>query len=115
MQNLTKFLEFHSKVRPNSAALVYENHAISYRELYKRALSMAGWLQEQSIDADTVVALLMKNSPAFLEIVFALSHIGAVVLPLNYRLAAAEIAYITDHSGAVMLMCDDEFLSLIHI
>ena len=110
MQNLTKFLEFHSKVRPNSAALVYENHAISYRELYKRALSMAGWLQEQSIDADTVVALLMKNSPAFLEIVFALSHIGAVVLPLNYRLAAAEIAYITDHAGAVMLMCDDEFI-----
>jgi len=54
------------------------------------------------------VALLMKNSPAFLELTFAISHLGAVSLPLNYRLAAEEVGYISDNAGARLLLCDEE-------
>src|SRR5690606_18245079 len=59
-----------------------------------------------------VVALVMKNSPAFLELTFAVSHLGAVLLPVNYRLAAAEIAYIADHAGAAMVLVDEELAPL---
>ena len=47
-----------------------------------------GWLASRGIGAGDVVAVLMKNSAAFLELVFATSHIGAVFLPINFRLSA---------------------------
>ena len=47
-----------------------------------------------------VVAVLMKNSAAFLDIAFATSHIGAIFLPINYRLAPDEVDYIVENSGA---------------
>ena len=50
----------------------------------------------------------MKNSAAFLELVFATSHIGAVYLPINYRLSADEVAYIVGNSGAKLLIADEE-------
>ena len=53
----------------------------------------------------------MKNSAAFLEIAFAASHIGAVFLPINFRLASDEIAYIVENAGARVLIADEEFAS----
>ena len=52
----------------------------------------AGYLAAQDIGADDVVAVMMKNSAAFLELAFAASHLGAVFLPINFRLAADEPA-----------------------
>jgi fatty-acyl-CoA synthase len=59
-----------------------------------------------------VVAVLMKNSTAFLELVFATSHIGAVFLPINYRLSADEIGYIVSNSGARLLIADEELAAI---
>ena len=60
----------------------------------------AGWLAAQGIGAGDVVAVLMKNSAAFLELVFATSHLGAVFLPINFRLSADEVGYIVGNAGA---------------
>lgn len=54
------------------------------------------------------VALLMKNSSAFIEIALAVSHVGAVLVPINFRLVADEVDYILHDSGAVLLFCDEE-------
>ena len=51
----------------------------------------------------------MKNSAAFLDIAFAASHIGAIFLPINFRLASDEIAYIVENAGARVLIADEEF------
>jgi fatty-acyl-CoA synthase len=59
-----------------------------------------------------VVALFMKNSPAFLEIAFAASYLGAVFLPVNFRLAAAEADYILSDAGAKLLFVDEEFTAV---
>ena len=50
----------------------------------------------------------MKNSAAFLDIAFAASHIGAIFLPINFRLASDEIAYIVENAGARVLIADEE-------
>ena len=63
------------------------------------ARSPAGSPRAASAAGD-VVAVLMKNSTAFLELVFATSHIGAVFLPINYRLSADEVGYIVGNAGA---------------
>ena len=71
-------------------------------------MSADGWPRAGSV-ADDVIAVLMKNSAAFLDIAFAASHIGAIFLPINFRLASDEIAYIVENAGARVLIADEEF------
>jgi fatty-acyl-CoA synthase len=73
---------------PRRCALKFCGEDISYAAFDERIRRAAGWLVAKEISADDVVAVLMKNSAAFLELVFATSHIGAVFLPINYRCLA---------------------------
>ncbi len=56
----------------------------------------------------------MKNSAAFSEVAFATSHVGAVFLPINFRLSRDEVDYILRHSGATLIMADAEFSAVVH-
>src|SRR5665213_1990496 len=108
MINLSSFISFHARQTPDRCALKYRGEDISYAAFDHRIRQVAGWLSSRGIGADDVVAVLMKNSPAFLELVFAASHIGAVLLPINYRLSADEVGYIVGNSGARLLIADEE-------
>ena len=77
--------------------------------MFARARAAAAWLEGQGVRPGDTVALWMKNSPAFLDLVFGASHRGAVLLPMNYRLATSEIAYILTDSGAKLLVADAEY------
>jgi fatty-acyl-CoA synthase len=109
MIGLSSFIRFHALRTPDRPALVYAETRISYAELMRRIEVTAGWLAARAIEPGDVVALLMKNSVAFIELTFATSHLGAVSLPINYRLAADEVGYILDNSQAKLLICDAEF------
>jgi fatty-acyl-CoA synthase len=89
---------------------VFEDRRITFGELLERVQAAAGLLHAQGIRASDVVALLMKNSPGFLELALAVSHIGAVLLPLNFRLSAEEVDYIVTHAGAKLICVDEELL-----
>src|SRR5580704_6960906 len=105
---LSSFVRFHAVRSPDRPALAYAGGHIGYRELMHRIETAAGWLATRGIGPGGVVALLMKNSPAFVELTFATSHLGAVTLPINYRLAADEVGYILDNAAARLLICDEE-------
>ncbi len=109
MVNLSSNILFHALRTPERLALVYEGQHISYAEFSERMLRMAGFLTEQGIQPNQVVAVVMKNSAAFLEIAFAVSHVGAVFLPINFRLAREEIQYILDNAETSLLFADAEF------
>ncbi|MEA2881324.1 MAG: fatty-acyl-CoA synthase [Bradyrhizobium sp.] len=109
MINLTSFIAFHARQMPERCALKYRGEEIAYGTFDERIRIVGGWLASHGIGPDDVVAVLMKNSAAFLEIAFAASHIGAVFLPINFRLASDEIAYIIENSGARVLIVDEEF------
>ena len=111
MINLSSFIRFHAERTPARTALVYREQRISYREFSQRIERVGGWLIQQGVVAGDIVAVLMKNSAAFLEIAFATSHIGAVLLPINYRLSAEEVAYIVGNAGVRLLFADDELLA----
>ncbi len=111
MVNLSAQIRFHALRSPDRLALVYEDQRIGYADFDDRIRAMAGWLQARGVMQDQVVAVLMKNSAAFLEIAFAVSHIGAVFLPINFRLAADEVGYIVGNAGAVLLLVDEELLA----
>ena len=62
--------------------------------------------------AATSSALLSYNCPEILETVFAANHLGAIAMPINWRLAAPEVRYILEHSGARALVCDEALVEL---
>lgn len=111
MINLSSFVSFHARQSPARCAFKYQGAEISYAAFSRRIAVVGGWLAARGIGPNDVVAVLMKNSPAFLDIAFATSHIGAVFLPINFRLSADEVAYIAADSGARILIADQELAS----
>ncbi|MGE4369894.1 MAG: long-chain-fatty-acid--CoA ligase [Burkholderiaceae bacterium] len=109
MMNLSAGVAFHQRRTPNKTAIIYNDAAISYAQFHERIMQMAGYLQARGIRQGDVVALFMKNSPAFLEIAFAASAIGAIFLPINYRLSPAEAEFILGDSTSKLLFVDEEF------
>lgn len=108
MLNLSASILWHAQTHPARLAVVYQNERINFGELAERVLSCAAHLKALGVGPDTIVAVLMKNSCAFIEIAAAVSHLGAVLLPINFRLAKAEVGYIIEHAGAGFLLVDEE-------
>ena len=110
MINLSSFIRFHAERTPDRTAILYRGHRISYGQFYRNIARTGGWLTAQGTRPGDVVAVLMKNSLAFLEIAFAVSHVGAVLLPINYRLSGEEVGYIVGNADARLLFADDDLL-----
>jgi acyl-CoA synthetase (AMP-forming)/AMP-acid ligase II len=113
MMNLSSFIRFHATRTPLRIAVVFKDRHITFVELLHRIEKTAGYLAAQGIRPDDVVAVVMKNSAAFLELAFAVSHLGAVFLPINFRLAADEVEYITGNAEAKLVFADAEFAAAV--
>ncbi len=113
MVNLSSFIRYHATRTPDRIAVVFKDQRISFAELWRRIERTAGYLAAQGIGPDDVVAVMMKNSAAFLELAFAVSYIGAVFLPINFRLAADEVEYITGNAQAKLVFADEEFAAAV--
>jgi acyl-CoA synthetase (AMP-forming)/AMP-acid ligase II len=109
MLNLSASIAYHAKRTPERPAIVYRDAEISYGELQDRIGRAAALLKSHGIGRNDVVALFMRNSPAFLEFAYATSHLGAIFLPVNFRLAALEADYILRDAKARLLVVDEEF------
>ena len=81
----------------------------AYRELNERTNRAAHLFESIGIGKGDRVGVLLQNSNQYLEIFFALSKIGAILVPINTRLAGAEMTYIMDDSGAKTLIFGEEF------
>jgi acyl-CoA synthetase (AMP-forming)/AMP-acid ligase II len=110
--NWRAVLAHHATRRPDQAMTVYRGETTTYGEMVARVDALAGGLHERGIGPGDVVGLLAYNCPDFLETLFAANHLGAVVMPINWRLAAAEVRYILEHSEARALVCDHELVEL---
>ncbi len=75
-----------------------------YAEIHDRALRLADALSARGVGRGTVVGVLDLNSHRFFELHFALSLLGAVIHPLNFRLPPADLAYTIEHAGDEWLM-----------
>ncbi len=103
------FLERSAVVFGDKTAVVYEDLRMSYAELRRRVHRLAGALRRAGVRPGDRVAFLMPNVPPLLEAHFAVPLAGAILVAINIRLSASEIAYILDHSEAKILVADAEF------
>ena len=108
MIDLGAAIAWHALNAPQQIAVVYGPHTISYQSLDARVARLAAALQNRGLERGQVMALLMRNSLAFIELSLAASRIGAVLLPINFRLAHDEISWILAHARARLLIVDDD-------
>jgi acyl-CoA synthetase (AMP-forming)/AMP-acid ligase II len=105
-------LAHHATRTPDKPMTVFEGQVITYGEMAGRAIQLAGGLAAHGVGRGEVVGLLSYNCPEFLETIFAANYLGAVAMPINWRLAAPEVRYILEHSGARALVCDGSLIEL---
>ncbi len=112
---VTDFIRRAELVYPDRTAVVDEPDqpaeswgSIDYREMARRARAMAAGLDELGIAVGERVAMVSHNSARLLTALFGVSGSGRVLVPINFRLVAAEVKYIIEHSGARLLLVDPE-------
>ncbi|GAA2359506.1 long-chain fatty acid--CoA ligase [Saccharopolyspora halophila] len=89
---------------PSRTAVVFGERCWTYAELASRVRRLAVRLREEGVRAGDRVAYLGANHPAFVETMFAAQLLGAIFVPLNFRLAAPEIDYMLRNSGSDVLV-----------
>src|SRR5215510_1221508 len=105
-------LEHHARRTPDKPIAMFGPDVVTYAGMATWAASLAGGLQTRGVGRGDVVALLSYNSTEFLATIFAANHLGAIAMPINWRLAAPELRFILEHSGARVLVCDVELVPL---
>ena len=85
-------------------AFIFNDVSTSYDEFHVQVNQLAHALRGAGITRGTRVAYLGENHPTFLVTFFATTQIGAIFVPLNTRLAPAEVSYALDDSGASLLI-----------
>ena len=111
--NLFKFLELGAARYPEKAAVICGAERCTFRALKLRADQLAASLLRLGIAKGEPVAILSANSVAYVEIICALMKIGAVGVPLNYRLTKNEIRRLLEHCAAKALFCETDLQELI--
>lgn len=94
---------------PSRTAMVSGEVGATYAELDRAASRVAIGLLAAGCAPQERVGVLARNSVAFCEILLGCLKAGLVALPLNWRLAAPELAYILQHAGTRVLFCAEEF------
>jgi long-chain acyl-CoA synthetase len=110
--HITHILERAVRFFPHHLACVAGEQRLTYGQLHKRVNRLANVLQQHGVCQGDRVAILSTNSLPYLELYYATAALGALIVPLNFRLAAAELAYIVQDAGATVILVGGGFEAL---
>ena len=108
---LYKILETTARSQPDQLASVCCGQKWTYKQLKERVDRLAAAFQSLGIKRKDRLAIVHTNCHIYLEAYFAAAGIGAILVPINYRLSPRDISLILNDSGAKVLIAQDEFLS----
>ena len=105
-RTLTGTLAFHAARIPEHPAVVTAQSTLSYHDLDGTSNRLARALADAGAEAGTRIAVIGHESAHYYELLFAVAKIGAVLVPVNWRLSAPEVAHILNDSQAMFLFAD---------
>jgi fatty-acyl-CoA synthase len=108
-----RFLRYAGQQFPRRTAVVCNDDRFTYAQFADRVGRLAGALRQHGIQPGDRVAFLSTNCHRLLEAYYGVLEAGAVLLPLNFRLAPGELNYILNDAGATMLFVEKQFLGLV--
>ncbi len=107
------FLRRSAKIYPNKEAIVDGPKRFTYREYQERCNQLGHALLALGIKKGDRVCILSPNSHYFMESYYGVTQIGAILVPLNYRLVASDHEYIINHAGVKAVLVDYEYTKVI--
>jgi len=105
-QNWVNQLERHAYMQPGATALRFLGNTVTWAGLRDRVAKLAGALARRGVGAGDRVMVLMLNRTEFVESVLAANMIGAIAVPVNFRLTPPEIAFLVDDCEARVLITE---------
>mgnify|MGYP002634127510 CR=1 FL=1 len=97
---------------PGRTATIFRDRSFTWAQVAERIARLAGGLARLGLARGERIAIMALNSDRYWEAMYAIPGLGAIMVPLNIRLASPEIAFMLGDSGARALIIDDTFASL---
>ncbi|MCF8882296.1 fatty acid--CoA ligase [Erythrobacter sp. SN021] len=101
-----------AREKPGQVALEQDGKALTFAALDERSRRIVAMLKAQGLAKGDRVAWLGKNARLYFELFYSAARMGVVMVPIGWRLAAPEIAYILGDTGAKLLFIDEGFAGL---
>jgi len=100
----------HARNMSGRVAVHFGDDSLTFAEVNRRSNRAARALMAAGVSQQSRIAVLAKNTPTFYDLALGAAKIDAVLVPINYRLAPAEMAYILKDSSASLLFVSPEYL-----
>ncbi|WP_375458082.1 AMP-binding protein [uncultured Enterovirga sp.] len=97
------------RARPDAPALIFEGERISHGEALARAERLAGGLAAAGVKRGDRVGLVSANRPEMLDLLAAAARLGAILVPVNWRLSPEEVAYALGDVAPVLVVAEPDF------
>jgi long-chain acyl-CoA synthetase len=110
---VAQVVRIHGRERPDAPAVLFDGMEITYGALDRRSNHVANALLAEGVHAQDRVAFLDKNTPEYFEVLFGGAKINAVLVAVNWRLAAPEVAYVINDAQAKVLVIGQEYVHLV--
>ena len=104
-----------ARLSPGHEALIDKatGQRYTYAELNARANRLANWIRALGVQKGDRVSILAQNGVVYVDLLYGLAKIGAILAPLNWRLTARELTYIANDCEPRVLVCGPEFVDLL--
>jgi len=98
-----------ARLYTDKTALLADGMKTTFGELFNQVNILTGWFASKGVGSGDRIAVLTKNCPQFFTLMGAIAASGAIMVPINFRLSADEIAYILSDTEPVMVFFDPDF------
>ncbi|MDP6394270.1 MAG: AMP-binding protein [Desulfobacterales bacterium] len=112
--NISWWVQRWSELHPDKPAIRFEEQKISYLDLHQRANHTSCWLQDLGIEKGDRVAVMLENCVEFIELYLASSRLGAIFVPINFRLAEPELDYILQNARPRLFVFGSGYSSIVN-
>ncbi|ORJ60045.1 fatty-acid--CoA ligase FadD5 [Mycobacterium simiae] len=106
-QNWVNQLERHALMQPQAVALRFMGRTLTWADLQRRVSALAGALSRRGVGFGDRVMILMLNRPEFVEAMLATNMLGAIAVPLNFRLTPSEIGFLVEDCEARVVVTEE--------
>ncbi|MFP6772349.1 MAG: AMP-binding protein [Alphaproteobacteria bacterium] len=103
----------HARDHGDSVAVIFQGRETTYRQLDQRCDQVANGLVAAGIQRGQRIAILAKNTDLFYELLYGATKVGAVLAPINFRLAPPEVSYVINDAQAQLLFVGEGYDDLI--
>ncbi len=111
--NIAWWVERWAELTPRKPAIIFEDQIISYKDLCLRSDRTSCWLQSIGIEKGDRVAVMLNNCPEFIDLFLACSRLGAIFVPINFRITSVELDYFIKNCRPRLFVHGDDFVDVV--